>query len=219
MNPLNVVLAENPSSSPLGGIVRQVPGVQVIAEATDGPTALALIAAVQPDVALVEAALPGMSGYEVAERVVRERPDLPVLILATEPEHPHIARALRTGAAGYLLKQAADRAELEVALRAVARGHAYLSPAVTKPVVEVFVRAAEATEKTGSAFTQLSPRQHQILQLLAEGNSTRAMALHLSLSVKTIETHRAQLMKRLAIRDVPGLVRYAIRAGIVSAER
>ncbi len=215
---LNVLLAEDPSQASLRPLLREIPTVTIVAEVTDGRAALPLIAAHQPDVALVDTALPGVNGFDVAERARREHPHTRVLVVSTEPEREHVAQALRVGASGYLLKTAADRAEVDVALRAVVQGHAYLSPAVTKPVVEVFVRSL-AGDATQGPFPQLSPRQHEILVLIARGNSTREIAQHLGLSVKTIETHRAQLMRRLDIRDVAGLVRYAIRAGIITSAK
>lgn len=215
---LNVLLAEDPTRSPLRPLLREIPTIALVAEATDGRVALPLIAAHQPDVALVDTALPGINGFDVVERARREHPSTRVLVVSTEPERDHIAQALRVGASGYLLKTTADRAEVDVAIRAVAKGHVYLSPAVTKPVVEVFVRSLTGDALQGP-FPQLSPRQHEILQLIAGGNSTREIAQHLGLSVKTVETHRAQLMRRLDIRDVAGLVRYAIRAGIITAAK
>ena len=215
---LNVLLAEDPTRAPLRPLLREIPTLAIVAETTDGRVAVPLIAAHQPDVALVDTALPGINGFDVVERARREHPRTRVLIVSTEPEPAHVAQALRVGASGYLLKTAADRAEVDVAIRAVAKGHAYLSPAVTKPVVEIFVRSITGDALQGP-FPQLSPRQHEILQLIAKGNSTREIAQHLGLSVKTVETHRAQLMRRLDIRDVAGLVRYAIRAGIITASK
>lgn len=216
--PLNVLLAEHPSRAVLRPLLRELPSIAIVAEATDGRAALPLIASLRPDIAVIDAELPGVSGFDLAEQTRREHPRTRVLVAATEPEREHVARALRAGASGYLLKSATDRAEVDVALRAVARGHTYLSPAVTKPVADVFVRHV-SVEASQGPFPQLSPRQHEILRLIAQGNSTRQIAQQLGLSVKTIETHRAQLMRRLDIRDVAGLVRYAIRAGIISADK
>jgi DNA-binding NarL/FixJ family response regulator len=126
----------------------------------------------------------------------------------------HVAQALRAGASGYLLKDSAVD-ELPVLLRAMSRGETYLSPAISRQVVEGFLeRQAPATE---APLDVLTPRQREILQLVAEGRSTKEVAQLLELSVKTVETHRAQIMDRLEIHDVAGLVRYAIRAGLISA--
>ena len=215
--PLNVLLAEDPAREPVRSLLQTLATVDVVAEASDGHTALPLLVSLQPDIALIDTELPGLSGFDVAERTRRDNLRTRVLMLSTIAEQQHVARALRAGAAGYFLKSAADQAGLDLALRAVAEGHTYLSPAVTKPVADVFVRSV-TMQPTNQPFPQLSPRQHEILQFIAKGTSTRGIAQLLGLSVKTIETHRAQLMRRLNIRDVAGLVRYAIRAGIVSAE-
>jgi len=215
---VNVLLAEDPARVSLRPVLRELPSVEIVAEATDGRAALPLIASLQPDVALVDTALPGINGFDLTERTRREHPRTRVVVVSTESERDHVAQALRVGASGYLLKTVADRAEVQVALRAAMQGHVFLSPAVTKPVAEVFVRSVVADASQGP-FPQLSPRQHEILQLIAKGSSTREIAQHLGLSVKTVETHRAQLMRRLDIRDVAGLVRYAIRAGFISASK
>ncbi len=129
-------------------------------------------------------------------------------------EDEYVLRALRSGAGGYLLKDATST-ELEHALRAVAGGNTYLSPAVSKSVVEQLL----SREETPSPLERLTPRHREILQLISEGHSTKEIAAKLQLSVKTVETHRSELMKRLDIHDVPGLVRYAIRSGMVSLEQ
>ena len=126
----------------------------------------------------------------------------------------HVRAALKAGVAGYLLKNA-TAAELQAALQTVAEGKTYLSPAVSTQVVKAFV---EATTDTVSPLEILTARQREILQLIAEGRTTKEIAWTLSISGKTVETHRAQIMERLEIRDVPGLVRFAIRAGLISAD-
>ena len=123
-------------------------------------------------------------------------------------------RALRAGASGYLLKDAAT-AELELALKAVSAGETYLSPAISRGVIDSYLGRVEGKQ---SPLDQLTPRQREILQLIAEGRSTKEIAFTLNVSVKTVETHRAQLMDRLDIHDVAGLVRYAMRVGLISPE-
>ncbi len=176
----------------------------------------------QPDVALLDIAMTGLNGLEVAARVAAECPQVRVMILSMHANEEYIARALEAGAAGYLLKDAAT-AELEVGVRAVARGETYLSPAIAKQVIS-YVRRVWGGEKGEGragppAAEVLTPRQREILQLIAEGHSTREIATTLHLSVKTVETHRTQLMDRLDIHDIAGLVRYAIRTGLVSSDR
>jgi len=189
--------------------------VEVVGEAGDGHEALRLTAAQRPDVLLMDIAMPELNGVDAAARLTRAGPRPRVVILSMHAGEEHVLRAIRAGAAGYLLKDASP-AELETAVRAVARGETYLSPAVSRYVVEDYVRRAGAEP---SPLDRLTPRQREILQLIAEGNTTKAIATKLGLSVKTVETHRAQLMERLAVRDIAALVRLAIRLGLVAAEQ
>jgi DNA-binding NarL/FixJ family response regulator len=195
-------------------ILEGVAGVEVVGEADDGTQALQLAAERAPDVLLLDIALPGINGLDVAARVRREHEGVRVVILSMHANEEYVAQALRSGAAGYLLKDSTVP-ELELAIAAVMRGETYLSPAVSRHVVEAFVRAAPAD----GPLEALSPRQRDVLRRIAEGRSTRDIARELGLSVKTVETHRAHLMDRLDIRDVAGLVRYAIRTGLVRPDR
>ncbi len=188
--------------------------VQVIAEANDGREALALIGTLQPDVVIMDVAMPGLNGLEATARIRTEFPQVHVLILSMYANEEYIMQALHSGANGYLLKDAAI-AELELALKTVVSGETYLSPALEQ-------RLAAYAQRTGgeaSLLDRLTSRQREILQLIAEGHTTQDMALILKISPKTVETHRAQLMERLGIHDVPGLVRYAIRIGLVVPDR
>ena len=187
-------------------------GITVVAESGDGREALELIIKHRPDVALLDIAMPGMSGLEVARRCAQESPRTKVIILSMHADATHVRQAMRAGVAGYLVKGAAVT-ELPVAVHSVMRGETYLTPQVSKTVVDGFLRedAGEAGPLEG-----LTDRQREILQLVAEGRSTKEIARTLDLSVKTVETHRARIMERLGIRDVAGLVRFAIRSGLVS---
>jgi DNA-binding NarL/FixJ family response regulator len=189
-------------------------GIEVVGEAADGHEALRLGSTVRPDVLLMDIGMPGLNGVEAAARLTREGPPPRVIILSMHTGEEHVLRAVRAGAAGYLLKDAPP-AELEAAVRAVARGEIYLSPAVSRYVVEDYVRRAAGDR---SPLDRLTSRQREVLQLIAEGNTTKAIAARLGLSVKTVETHRAQLMERLEARDVAALVRLAIRVGLVESE-
>lgn len=193
-------------------LLQTLSGVTVVAETGDGREALELIVRHAPDVALLDVTMPGLNGLEVAERVTRQSPRTAVLILSMHANEAYVAQALRAGVRGYLLKDAAA-AELEAALRAVSRGETFLSPAVSRQVVNLFLTRSSVEP---SALAVLTPRQREILQLIAEGHSTKEIASLLDLSVKTIEAHRATLMDRLNIHDVPGLVRFAIRSGLIS---
>lgn len=190
--------------------------VQVLAECGDGHEALALVDRWQPDVLLLDITLPGLNGLEVARRVPRASPSTRVLILSMHAGAEYVTQALRAGVAGYLIKDSAVD-ELRVALDAVHAGRPYLSPAISQTVLQGFLRTGEGPPDR-AALEVLTPRQREILQLVAEGHGTRAIAARLGLSVKTVETHRSQIMERLDIHDVPGLVRFAIRMGLVAVE-
>jgi DNA-binding NarL/FixJ family response regulator len=200
-------------------LVAAIPGVEIVGEAADGQQALALILETRPDVALVDVSMPGLNGLDLAARVVREAPQTRMAILSMHGTPAHVAQALRAGVKGYVLKDSVAE-ELPVLLNAVMRGEVYLSPAISKHVVDGYLgRAAVPAGGDGPALDILTPRQREILQLVAEGQSTKDVARILNLSVKTVEAHRGQIMERLEIHDLAGLVRYAIRTGLVSAER
>jgi DNA-binding NarL/FixJ family response regulator len=160
----------------------------------------------------MDIAMPGLNGLEATSRIARTCPGTRVLILTMHSNEEYVVQALRAGASGYLVKEAAT-GELHRAISSVARGQTYLSPSISRCTVE---RLMEDERMSVSSLDQLTPRQREILQLLAEGRSTRDIAALLSVSVKTVETHRARLMERLDIRDIPGLVRIAIREGLIS---
>ena len=199
-------------------LLERIPDVEVVGEAADGRSALELIAREKPDVALLDIGMPELNGLEAADRISRQAPQTRLVILSMHASETYVAQALRLGVAGYVLKEAcAD--ELPILLRAVMRGDTYLSPGISKQVVET-LRAQLGPSGPGSPLAEvLTPRQREILQMVAEGKSTKEIAYRLGLSGKTVETHRTQIMQRLDIHDVPGLVRYAMRAGLVSWER
>jgi DNA-binding NarL/FixJ family response regulator len=213
MSPIRVLLAEDHTLVRAGfrALLQGATDIQVIAEASDGREALRLIEEHQPDVVLMDITMPILNGLEATARAAREFPCVRVIILSMHASEEYVLQALRAGAAGYLLK-GADTAEFELAVRAVARGEVYLSPAVSKHVVADYIERVGA--EPGS-LERLTPRQREILQLVAEGRTTKEIARILKVSVKTVETHRTQLMERLDIHDVAGLVRYAVRTGLV----
>ena len=191
-----------------------LPGVEVVGEAGDGQEALRLVETLRPHIVLMDIAMPGLNGLEATARIVRDHPETRVIILSMHVSEEYAARALRAGGAGYLPKDA-DLRELELAIQAVARGETYLSPAVSTHVVADYRRRlAEAPD----VLARLTLRQREVLQLLAEGHSTKDVAFRLGVSIKTVETHRAQIMDRLDIHDLAGLVRFAVRMGLVSPD-
>ena len=197
-----------------------LPDVESVVEAGDGQEALTVLRETKPDLALIDIAMPGLNGLELAARVAREAPGTRLVILSMHGTPAHVAQALRAGVSGYLLKDAAAD-ELPVLLRAVMRGETYLSPAISKQVVDGYLGRATSPVTAGDGATPdvLTSRQREILQLVAEGKSTKEVAQMLDVSAKTVETHRGQIMERLGIHDLAGLVRYAIRTGLVSPDR
>jgi len=223
MSPIRVILADD-HTLVRGGIralLNTLPDVEVIAEANDGREALSLIEVHQPDIVLMDIAMSGMNGLEATLHAARDFPNVRVIILSMHTNEEYVLQALKAGAAGYLLKDAGT-SELELAIKAVARGETYLSPPVSKHVISEYVRRVSSSPEeegtSGPSLDKLTLRQREILQLIAEGHTTQDIAHVLNLSVKTVETHRMQLMERLDIHDIAGLVRFAIRSGIVSLD-
>lgn len=220
MAPIRVVLVDDHTLVRAGihALLDSMVEIQVVAEASDGREALDLIYVHQPDVVLMDIAMPGMNGLEAMARVVQECPHVRVLILSMHTNEEYVIQALCAGAAGYLLKNVMS-AEFELAIRAVARGDTYLSPAVSKQVIADYLRRVQGSEglpiQAVYPYQILTSRQREILQLIAEGHRTKEIAVLLHVSVKTVETHRTQLMQRLNIHDIAGLVRYAIRTGVI----
>jgi len=198
----------------LKSLLGEFSGIEVVAEAADGRQAFDLIAVQRPDVVLMDISMAGLNGVEATRQIAREHPHVRVIVLSMHTDERHVLQAMRAGAAGYVLKGAAP-SELELAIAAVSRGEIFLSPAISKHVIDAYLGQSRGE---GDGLDKLTPRQREILQLIAEGNSSKQIAHRLDASVKTIESHRASLMERLDIHDVAGLVRYAIRNGLVSAE-
>lgn len=216
MKTIRILLADDHTLVRAGirALVERLPDVEVISEAEDGREALRLIADHQPDLVLMDIAMPGLNGLEATARISKDFPNVRVIILSMYVNEEYVHEAIGAGAAGYLVKRSAT-AELESAIKAVTRGETYVCPEVSKHVTR---------NRTGqlsidrSMIERLTPRQREILQLIAERHTTKDIAQILNISEKTVETHRAQLMNRLGIHDVPGLVRFAIRAGLVTLE-
>lgn len=216
MKPIRVLVADDHTLVRAGmrSLLESIDGVEVIAESGDGHETLDLISKRLPDVALLDIGMPGLSGLEVARRIAATSPRTRVVILSMHAEPSYVAQALRAGAAGYLLK-GANVEELPLVLQAVMRGETYLTPKVSRSVVDGFLRD---TADAADPLAGLTNRQREILQLVAEGKSTKEIATRLDVSIKTVETHRARLMQRLDIHDVAGLVRFAIRAGLIASD-
>ncbi len=215
MRPIRVLLAEDHTLVRAGirALLESLKNIQVVAEAADGREALRLVQAHAPDILLMDITMKEMNGLEAAARLAKEQSTTRVIILSMHADQVYVRQALKAGAAGYLLK-GADVAELELAIKAVTRGDTYLSPSVSKDLVGGLLNGKAPA---ANPLDDLTPRQRETLQLIAEGKTTKEIAGRLNLSIKTVETHRAQLMERLNIHDVAGLVKFAIRAGLVHA--
>lgn len=195
--------------------LEKIPGVTVAAEADDGRKALELIKLHQPNVVFMDISMRGLNGLEATARVTREFPQVRVIILSMHQNEEYFWQALKAGASGYLLKKAATT-ELATAIRRVAAGEIYLTREISNRLVKKLPLQHLAHQK--SPLEKLTDRQREILQLIAEGQTTKAIALILKVSPKTVEYHRAKLMERLNIFDVPGLVRFALQSGLIAQE-
>ncbi|MBC7917264.1 MAG: response regulator transcription factor [Rhodoferax sp.] len=212
---LRVLLADDHTlvRAGLRKLLEAIPDLEVVGEASDGLALLTLTAELRPKLVLMDISMPGLNGLEATARLRKEWPDTKVIILSMHQSEEYVRQALRQGASGYLLKDCAPL-ELDMAIKAVCRGETYLSPAVSKDVLSDYVQRLRDEAQPGD---QLTPRQREVLKLVAEGLSTKEIARLLDLSVKTVDTHRSQLMRQLDIHEVTGLVRYALRTGLISA--
>jgi DNA-binding NarL/FixJ family response regulator len=195
-------------------LLQTVADVEIVAEAADGQEALRLIEAHRPDLALMDITMPGLNGLDATVRIGRAFPQTRVVVLSMNADEDSVLKALRAGAAGYLVKTA-DPAELGMAIRAVAHGERFLSSAVSKHVVTACLNRVD---KEQTSLERLTTRQREVLQLIAEGYTTKEIATKLDISPKTAEAYRAELMKALEIHDIASLTRYAIRTGLVSVD-
>jgi DNA-binding NarL/FixJ family response regulator len=195
-------------------LLEKTPQGEVVGEAADGREAFALIEKQRPDIVLIDIAMPGLNGLDAVDRIKKEWPETKVIILSMHANEEYVVRALRSDVSGYLIKDAAVE-ELEDAIRTVTEGEVYFSRRISKRVIRDYLTN---TDEIRGPLEQLSSRQREVLQLIGEGKNTKEIADILQVSVKTIEAHRLQLMQRLDIHDIPGLVKFAIRTGLVSAE-
>jgi DNA-binding NarL/FixJ family response regulator len=191
--------------------------IEVVAEAEDGQIAVQLANELHPDVAVVDLTMPRLSGVEAIRQIRRDLPDTEVVVLSVHDSEPYVVQALRAGAAGYVLKRNAAT-ELAAAIRAAHAGQAYLHPSIARRVIDDYLSRIPASEGAATEpHERLTPREREVLQLAAEGHSTRAIAGLLCLSTKTVEHHRASLMTKLGLHGQTELVKYAIRSGLVES--
>ena len=220
--PVRIIIVDDHALVRAGfaSLLKNLSGIQIVAEAGEGYEALRLIEEKKPDIVLLDISMPGLNGIEVAYRISREFPEVRTIMLSMYMNEEYVLQAIHVGAAGYIMKDSTS-GELEIAIKTVAGGKRYLSPTVSLKVIEDYLkqplRRGSVATKTG-VYERLTSRQREVVQLIAEGYTTREIAKKLNVSVKTIDTHRTQIMDRLNIHDIASLVRYAIRMGIVNLD-
>jgi two-component system response regulator NreC len=199
----------------LRAILEGEPDLEVVAEASDGLQTVRLVERLKPDVLLVDLMMPGMNGLEVARQVTTRSPGTRIVLLSMHAAEGYVMEALRSGAAGYVLKDASAD-ELVQAIRAVVSGRRYLSPVLSERAVDTYVQ--KATEAGPATHEMLTGREREVLQLVAEGHTSSEIGARLGLSPRTVETHRASLMRKLGLRTQTDLIRYALRHAILPGE-
>ena len=216
MNPIRVLLADDHKliRAGLRMVVVSQPDFAVVGEANDGREAVELAEQLKPDVVVMDIGMPSLNGIEACRHVLAALPRSQVVILSMHSDEGYVLRALKAGAKAYLLKDSAE-ADLAAAIRAVVAGKSFFSPAVGKVLLEDYMRKLQRTGAEDS-YELLSPREREILQLVAEGKSSKEIAGLLSLSVYTVETHRAKVMQKLHLHNIPELILYAVRKGVIS---
>ena len=218
MSLIRVLLADDHALVLAGirALIMELGGTQIVAEASNGREAVALVKQHNPDLVIMDISMKELNGIEATAQIIAESPSTKILILSMHTTEDFVHRAIRAGASGYLVKDSAP-VDLKMAIAAVMRDEIYLSPRVSKHLVSGFLNGKPHRDK--SSMDALTPRQREILQMVAEGKSTKQIAFELNVSVKTVETHRAALMERLGIHDLAGLVLYAVRHGVISVDR
>jgi DNA-binding NarL/FixJ family response regulator len=213
--PLRVLLADDHAILREGVrlVLEAQPDITVVGEAGNGAEALALAHRLRPDVVVMDIAMPDVNGLEATRRLRAELPEVQVVVLTMHADREYVTQVVQAGAAGYVLKQAAAQ-ELVRALRAARAGDAFLHPAATRALIGDYLRRVDDEGPADG----LTPREREVLRLVARGASNRAIANDLGISVKTVEAHRANLMAKLDMHDRTELVRYAIRTGLISAD-
>jgi len=216
LKPIRILLADDHNLVRAGirALLAEIEGVTIVAETDNGRDALAIAIAERPDLVVMDISMKELNGIDATARIKAEVPSAQVLMLSMHTTEDFVRRALKAGASGYLVKDSAPL-ELKMAIEAIARGETFISSRVSRHLVTGLVDGAKPGE---SSIESLTSRQREILQMVAEGKSTKEIAFILKVSGKTVESHRTALMERLGIRDVAGLVLYAVRNRLVSVD-
>jgi DNA-binding NarL/FixJ family response regulator len=214
MNKIRVLLADDHTilRDGIRALIEDEPDMVVVGEAEDGRSAVRMAAQLKPDVVLMDIAMPLLNGLEATLKIHRDYPEVKVLILTMHENEEYIRRVLATGAMGYILKDAAAR-DLLSAIRSVSQNQAVLSPAITRLVIEDYLRWGDL--QSNHTSSKLSPREREVLQLIAEGYTNKEIAKILNISIKTVQAHRANMMKKLDLHDRGDLIKYAIQKKII----
>ena len=217
MNKIRVLLAEDHTivRKGLRSLLEDEADIEVIGEAENGREAVRKVGQLRPDVVVMDISMPRLNGLEATRQIKKLFPEVKVLILTMHANEEYIFQILRAGASGYVVKQAAVT-ELVLAIQAACRGDSFLSPSISRKVIEEYIRQAEAVTK--NSYDKLTNREREVLQLIAEGHSSREIAETLHISQKTFRDHRASLMDKLDIHSTAGLTRYAVRKGVISSD-
>ncbi len=214
--PIRIILADDHTivRGGLRMLLEREPGFSVVGEAADGREAIELAGSKVPDVAVLDIAMPNLNGIEAARQIAARYPTVRIIVLSMHSDEGYVLRALKAGARGYLLKDAPET-DLIAAVRAVHQQKAYFSPAISKMLVEDYVRQLRERDAEDS-YELLTGREREVLQLLAEGRSNKEVAVRLSLSLYTVETHRGNILQKLNLHGTPELILYAVRKGVIS---
>jgi two-component system response regulator NreC len=217
MKPITILIADDHRlfRDGLRTLLEKQGSIRVVAETTDGAETIRAAEELKPDIVLMDISMPELNGIEAARRIVSTGAATRIIMLSMHSDRRFIMESLKAGALGYLLKDCAFE-EVLLAVKAVGEGAIYLSSRISESVIKDYIAIAKRVP--GSAFSILSAREREVLQLLAEGKSTKETAARLHVSVKTVETHRKQIMDKLDIHSVAELTKYAIREGLTALE-
>lgn len=216
MKRIRVLLADDHTliRAGLRRVAEAQPDITVVGEAENGRQAVSMSGSLKPDVVVMDIGMPSLNGIEASRQIQAAQPDTHIVMLSMHSDETYVLRALRAGAKGYLLKDSAEE-DLARAIHAAAEGRSFFSPAVSKLLLEDYMRTLQRNGSEDS-YDLLTPREREILQLVAEGNSSKEIGNLLNLSVYTVETHRARIMQKLNFKGIPELILYAVRKGIIS---
>jgi two-component system, NarL family, response regulator NreC len=195
-------------------VLEEHPEFRVVGEAADGLEALQLVDREKPDVAILDIGMPNLNGIEAAHQIAEAAPRVAIIVLSMHSDEAYVLRSLKAGARAYLLKQSAE-ADLIAAVKAVSQGKSFFSPAISQMLLEDYMRQIRDRD-VEDTYELLTPREREILQMIAEGNSNKDIANRLNLSLYTVETHRGNMMEKLGLHSVPELILYAVRKGVIS---